>query len=305
MIEFKRILCPVDFSDFSKRALHYGIAFARWYASEITVFHAYGIPMPAVPWGAYPGPLAPEPEAPVPAELHEQALADLGRLVDSANAPDVSIRLEARACGTVQGILATAKSLPADLIVVGTHGRGGLDRLALGSVTEKVLRKASCLVLTVPPPASDAPEVPALLERILCPVDFSDSSLNALAYALSVAQETDAQLIAMHVIERLPMWDEETVNRFDVSRYERTLSEDARERLRNSIPAETRTWCRPEEIVCTGKAYREILRVARECHVHVIVMGVHGRNPIDLMLFGSTTNHVVRAAGCPVLTLRG
>jgi nucleotide-binding universal stress UspA family protein len=305
MVEFKHILCPVDFSDFSRRALQYAVALARWYDSDVTVFHSYGTPMSAGPLGGYPGPLALELLAPSPQELHQQVLAELRSFADAVNAPGVSIHIDACAGGTVQGILAEARTLAADLVVVGTHGRGGLDRLVLGSVTEKVLRKALCPVLTVPPPAPGAPEVLALLERILCPVDFSDASLKALVYALSLAQEADAQLLAMHVVEGLPMWDEQVVDRFDLSRYQQTLIEDARARLRTAIPAEARTWCKPEELVCTGKAYREILRVARERDAHLIVLGVHGRNPVDLMLFGSTTNHVVREAACPVLTLRG
>ena len=71
------------------------------------------------------------------------------------------------------------------------------------------------------------------------------------------------------------------------------------------MPRDAHTWCTPKEILTTGKPHQEILRVARDENVHLIVMGVHGRNPIDLMFFGSTTNHVVRTAICPVLTLKG
>ena len=305
MVEIKRILCPVDFSESSRAALKYAVGFARWYESEIIVFHAYGIPMPAPLLGAYPSPFAVE-SVPSPQETHEQIASELTRFLDSLQSPGLSIRPEARACDPVRGILAEAASLPADLLVMGTHGRGGLDRLVLGSVAEKVLRKAQCPVLTVPPQGADAPaEISVLLERILCPVDFSDSSMKALTYAVSLAQESDAQLLLMHVVEALPLWDAEMANRFDISRYERELMEDARARMRKAVPDQARTWCRPEELVSTGKAYREILRVARERDAHVIVMGVHGRNPLDLMLFGSTTHHVVRAATCPVLTLRG
>ena len=64
-------------------------------------------------------------------------------------------------------------------------------------------------------------------------------------------------------------------------------------------------WCRPDERVTTGKAYREILTVATAEHVELIVMGVHGMGPLHLRLFGSTTHHIIREAPCPVLTLRG
>ena len=215
------------------------------------------------------------------------------------------MRFEARPGATVQAILDEAKSLPADLIVLGTHGRGGLDRMVLGSVAEKVLRKATAPVLTVPPPVS-APAADALVifKRILCPIDFSESSMKALSYGVSLAQEADAQLLVMHAIEGfsdLVHWKQPNPL---VLEYLRISEKEALAQLRSAIPKEASTWCQPEEVLATGKAYREILRVARECDVHLIVMGVHGRNPLDLIFLGSTTNQVVRAATCPVLTLR-
>jgi nucleotide-binding universal stress UspA family protein len=89
----------------------------------------------------------------------------------------------------------------ADLLVMGTHGRSGFEQLLLGSVTEKVLRKASCPVLTVPRRHPDAvPETPVLFKEILCPVDFSDCSMRALNHAMSLAQEADAHLTVLHVM---------------------------------------------------------------------------------------------------------
>lgn len=303
MIEMKRILCPIDFSDFSRHALDHVVALARWYESDITVFHAYLIPVPPVLFSGVP---VPPPLEPPPQQLHQQVMGELVRFAEAAKLSGARVSVEARAGGAVEGILATSKSLPADLIVMGTHGRSGLDRLVVGSTTEKVLRKASCPVLTVPPPVSEAPaQAPVLFERILCAVDFSDGSMKAFAYALSLAQEADAQLLIVHVIEGLPERAAQMFERFDLSKYEQALTGDALGRLQRAIPDEARTWCRPEAIVGKGKAYEEILRVARERDAHLIVMGVHSRNPLDLMLFGSTTHHVVRQAICPVLTLRG
>ena len=93
-----------------------------------------------------------------------------------------------------------ARTTLADLIVIGTHGRSGFERLMLGSVAEKVLRKAACPVLTVPAHAPDAvPREAGSVRRILCPVDFSSSSEDALEYALaSLAQEAHARLTVLH-----------------------------------------------------------------------------------------------------------
>jgi nucleotide-binding universal stress UspA family protein len=141
--------------------------------------------------------------------------------------------------------------------------------------------------------------------RILCPVDFSAASDRALRYAVSLAEEAKAKLTVLHVLEWFPEQDIREHRHFDVPEYRRFLEEDARRRLAKAVPAEARAWCEPAELVGCGKAYREILRVAAEEKSDAIVMGVHGRGALDVLLFGSTANQVVRHATCPVLTVRG
>jgi nucleotide-binding universal stress UspA family protein len=197
-------------------------------------------------------------------------------------------------------ILSTAKCLPADLLVIGTHGTTGFEHLLLGSVTEKVLRQATCPVLTVPPRSRATSKLP--FKRILCPIDFSDPSLAALDFAFSLAREGDADLTILHVFE----WPEEplTTRPITTPEYRQALESDIGARLRSLVPEAAREWSRPATRVGHGKAYREIVGIAIEDDCDLIVMGVHGRNALDLMLFGSTTNQVVRRATCPVLTLR-
>jgi nucleotide-binding universal stress UspA family protein len=136
-------------------------------------------------------------------------------------------------------------------------------------------------------------------------VEFSDPSTRALEYALRLAEETDARLVLLHVIEALT---DETrlgeISHFSVPEYYRRLEEDARARLKSAVPEEARVWCTPEERVVFGKAYRAILQVAEEKTADIIVMGVHGKGALNRRLFGSTTDHVIREARCPVLTLR-
>ena len=104
-------------------------------------------------------------------------------------------------------ILAQADRLQSNLVVMGTHGRSGFERLFLGSTAEKVLRKARCPVMTVPPKAPDAMASGlAPFKRIVCGIDFSKSSHVALDYAMSLAQENGAALAVVHVIEIHPMY---------------------------------------------------------------------------------------------------
>jgi nucleotide-binding universal stress UspA family protein len=200
-------------------------------------------------------------------------------------------------------IVRQAERLPADLIVMGTHGRRGFERIFLGSVTEKVLRSTQAPVLTVPPPVERVGTV--VYKTILCPIDFSDPSTRALEYALMLAQESDARLILLHVVETLV--DAQALgesSHLGVPEYWRYLEDDARARLKAAVPETARAWCTPDERVVSGKAYRVVLDIAEQEKAEIIVMGVHGRGTLNRLLFGSTTHHVIREARCPVLTLR-
>ena len=123
--------------------------------------------------------------------------------------------------------------------------------------------------------------------------------MKALTYALSLAQESDATITLLHVLEPVP----DATTTPALVEFVRERDAKARETLRAAIPVEARDWCHPVEVTGTGKAYQEILRVAHETAASLIVMGVAERGVLDRMFFGSTTNHVVRHAECPVLTL--
>jgi nucleotide-binding universal stress UspA family protein len=202
-------------------------------------------------------------------------------------------------------ILAQVDATGADLLVLGTHGRSGFERLFLGSVTEKVMRKATCPTLIVPPRAHDVADAPVEFPRILCPIDFSEGSLAALEYAINLAEEADGQLTLFHVTEMPAALSQEPfVVENELARLHETAVNDARRRLTNLIPENARVYCTIDAAVVEGRAYREILRRAAEQKAALIVMGVHGRGALDLFLFGSTTHHVIRASTCPVLIVR-
>jgi nucleotide-binding universal stress UspA family protein len=306
MIEIRRILCPIDFSDFSRRALDHAVAIARWYNSAVTLLHARTI----APVAAYaPGSGMPPYVALTPAD-REAILASLRRFAASEAATDVAMDYEIVEGHAAGEILARADTLPADLLVLGTHGRSGFERLVLGSVTEKVLRKAACPVLSVPKGTPDVvPAPPVLFKRILCAIDFSDCSMHALNYAMSLAQEADAHLTVVNVLELPPDIPRERHENLmpgprNLTEYFAAAEEDRRARLKDAIPESVRAYCVVNTVLATGKPYREILRVAAEEKSDLIAIGIHGRSRADVFFYGSTTEHVVREASCPVLTLR-
>jgi nucleotide-binding universal stress UspA family protein len=123
-----------------------------------------------------------------------------------------------------------------------------------------------------------------------------------MQYAVSLAQESRGSVTLMHAIETLPLYYDFTPPAvIDLDAW----SAEARRRLRELVPESTRASCSITHVVRLGKPYRQILELAAEARVDLIVMGIQGRGAADLFFFGSTTHHVLREATCTVLTLRG
>jgi nucleotide-binding universal stress UspA family protein len=300
MIDIRQILCPIDFSEFSRHALDHAVAIARRYDATITVLNVCAL-VPATAFA--PGtPLLPV-TVPTPGDL-EALLASMKRFVETEVGLTASLRFEIGEGDAAAEILDRASASPTDLIVIGTHGRSGLDRLILGSVTEKVIRKAVCPVLTVPRPIGDAVPVPArLFRRILCAVDFSEASLHALEHAFSLAQDDDAQVTLVHVVEVMPAPRAGDVEAMALDAYVAAAADARAARLAQIVPDSIRAGCSVDQTLAIGNAHREILRIATERGSDVIVLGAHGFG-VSHLLFGSTAHQVIRQASCPVLTVR-
>lgn len=293
MLTLRTVLCPTDFSDISARAEHYAAALARHYDAALHLLHV-DPPMPV---------MAPYGEIPVDARMFEEqrevAGAELAAAADRARARGLRVDTTMKGGHPAREILALADKAQVDMLVIGTHGRGGVEHLLLGSVAEKIVRKATCPVLVVPPGAPA--DTDANFARILCPIDGSAASAHALTYALSLARETDGHVTLLYVVEPVPAAGE--FGALDVEEYRRAAEAHARTVLRDAVPADVRAWCRIDERVTTGKPSERIIDAAATERADVIVMGVRGRGAIDLLAFGSTTNEVIRRAACPVLAV--
>jgi nucleotide-binding universal stress UspA family protein len=166
------------------------------------------------------------------------------------------------------------------LIALGTHGRGGFEKLRLGSVAESVLRESDCPVLTVGPNVEPVGSVE--IKSIVCPVDFSAESENALRYAAELAGLFDADLNVIHVAA--------------------SSEEEDLAALCSWVPAETKGQCKLQELVRRGDVSEEILREAADVSADLIVIGVSHGTFSDATL-GEKTTEILRDASCPVITV--
>jgi nucleotide-binding universal stress UspA family protein len=181
----------------SLRPLAYAGAIARWYDGALTALHVAPTFEPMeVRAGALFDPV--QFVYPMP---REQVLDQLRQAVDAAHVSNERVELAAEAGEPAATIVDQAVARRSDLVVMGTHGRTGFDRMLLGSVAEKVLQRAPCPVLTVPPHAPDSPG--RSLGTIVCPLDFSPAALQALGFAVDLARRAAASVIVLHVIEWL------------------------------------------------------------------------------------------------------
>ena len=201
-------------------------------------------------------------------------------------------------------ILDLARTLPADLIVMGSHGRSGIERFLLGSVAERVLRSAPCPVMVVPPYDAVAPSAVSF-KHIVCAIDFSASSLAGLTWALSMAEEADARLSLLHVIEVPPELRAPAAATYDnVDELHAAVRADILTRLRSLVPSSAPPFCSVETAAAAGAAGHAILTFAEERDADLIVMGAQGHGAFERWLFGSKTRDVVCGSTCPVLTVR-
>jgi nucleotide-binding universal stress UspA family protein len=284
-IALKRILVATDFSEGSKRALLAGLGIAQRYASNLHVLHA------------------------VPSEGYGVAGAGMLGAVNFARHNARDLESEFLQKGYFEGIRyqisvergdvwpavsRIIKEESVDLVVVGTRGRSGLGRLLLGSVAETIFRHSPCPVLTVGPNFEVSFPLTAQPRSVLFPTDFSPQAEHALPYAVSLAEQHEAQLTFLHVVQPA---GEATFNKDRTIRYASARLQELMARTSGLIGDR-------EFIVETGEPAEAIVRVTAVTGAELIVLGVRAPVTLSDRLGWSTAYGVVRQAPCPVLTVR-
>jgi nucleotide-binding universal stress UspA family protein len=297
MTHISRLVVPTDFSTTSDAALAYAKTVAEQFGASLHLVHAFDDPFTTAAF-------ATEAYAPVPLSLRENLLRDAERRLAERLPLDERTRFN----GTVEivsGIPATAivnyaGSLGADLIVMGTHGRGGMAHLLLGSVAERVVRTALCPVLTI----REARQ--RTVQQILVPTDFSQTSDAALDYAYLLAERFGASLQLLHVVDDPFITEGLTPEAYiaEAPTVRTALLRNAQARLAHRVVPSHAAALRIDREVLFGNGARTIAEYAAARGVDLIVMGTHGRSGVAHFVIGSVAERLVRTAPCPVLTVR-
>lgn len=273
MLQIKRILAPTDYSACAEHSVQHAAYLADQYGAELHVLHVFLVQH--------------RDEEP------RQGAADPGPERDEAGVVHAEMERES----VPLAILEYADAHDIDLIVMGTHGRTGLEHLLLGSVAEKVVRRATQTVFTVCEGARPGRAV----RRILVPLDFSEPSRLALRYASELARTYGAHLALLHVVENvlLPgIYGMEPVP-VDTPEVKARAREALQEMIREEDGSEQATF-----EVKVGHAVDAIVDYAKAQEVDLIVIATHGRTGLKHFLLGSVAENVVRMAPCPVFTVK-
>ncbi len=287
-LALKSLLFATDFSPASQAALPYAAAIARRYGARLSLVHVL---RPQV-WAP-----APPEWVPMESDLPRQAaVAEMGRMEQSPLLAGLPHQVCVEEGAVWERLALLLKQQETDLLIMGTHGRRGLQKLLMGSVAEELFRLAACPVLTVGPGVAPKAEGAAEFHHILYATDFSTESQAALPYAVSLAQENQAQLTLLHVVE--------TTSSGYLADPQRTL-DLLKQRLQQLLPKEASLWCEPQFALESGSPGEGILKVAAEQQADLIVLGVRPIRRLATHLPIATAHEVVCHAPCPVLTVRG
>ncbi len=288
-IQLKNILFTTDFSPASRAAEPYALELAKHYGAKLHALHVR------------PPVINPMTQPMTWRGLEEAARAEAEQQKQELLKAFAGIETEIllKEGDLWSNLEAAAEKSKIDLIVTGTRGRSGIAKLLLGSTAEEIYRKARCPVLTVGPQSKVGPVGTGEFSSILFATDFSPESVAAAPYAISLAQEYEAQLTLLHVVA------DAKANEF-VQPSDLTASSE--HLLRNLVPADAELWCVPKFVVERGEAVEKILDVAARSRVDLIVLGMRQPSAFPAAathLPIATAHKVVAHAACPVLTVRG
>ncbi len=296
-VQFKKILCATDFSDFSNHTISYGVALAKEFEAKLFVSHVIDLSSVAIYGEFQLDPVGQQNR------IMEDADAQLKELTGDQPISWEPLITVGKPADEISRVV-EEKNI--DLVITATRGRSGLKRIILGSVTERLMRTLTCPLLVVNSPEHkfvSAADQAIKLEKILVGCDFSPDSGQAFKHALSLAQEFQAELHLAHVIEPPTQPGLHKEDKPVLEEMQQNYQDLLIGKLKEMVPAEARNWCTPQTGLLEGQPYEEIVTYAESKDIDMIVLGVRGHGLVKTLFLGSTTDRVVRRSPCPVLSV--
>jgi nucleotide-binding universal stress UspA family protein len=293
----KKVVVATDFSSCADHAQDYAFALASAWGGSLDILHVVEF---------QPGM---DVEFPVNQMYLDHRKAEAGPLLQSAkeraSRAGLSAQTHLRVGVPSEEIKAFVRSSGADLVVLGTHGRTGLEHVLLGSTAERIVRIAPCPVLSVKaaqPEASEEkpPAAGVRMGKIVVPIDFSDCSLDALEFAVQFNKPFGAAITLLHVMEPVAYGLDFTLV---PPREWKLQKERVAARLEELATALTVSGVTADHVLRSGLPSDSIIGFVRERGFDLVIMGTHGRRGLSHLLSGSVAGAMLRLAPCPVLTV--
>lgn len=322
-IEPKKIMCAIDFSDFTNIILSYGKSLASEFGSTLCLCHilsgTHMVSSLGHSYIHYPD---------IETERIQSAREMLEKM---AKEIDIECEVIVSSGHVADEINQIVLKNNIDMVIAATHGGSGIKRFLIGSVTDRLVKILKCPLLVLHAKEkhlTSVVEKNIKLKRILVGCDFSQDSSLAFDYALSLAQEFQTQLYLAHVIKPTQHIEMPASNYIKIqggdytnwalSEYMESQKKADNEDLKNKkmlfrglekqlsslVPEESRNWCTPITILLEGQPYKELVDYAGQKKIDMIVLGVHGHSLLERFTVGSTTDRVISRASCPVLVVR-
>lgn len=276
MIHIQNIMIPVDFSEPSKKAVDYGISLALEFEARLILAHI----------------------TPFDKRKYEEAKVHLLDLIPPLHRNGLVFETIVKGGDVKDGLIGTVLDKKVDLVVMGTHSRPYFERVLLGSVTERMLRKLPVPILTVGPDSG-----PAEFHRILYATDLSDGSEGGLRFAMRLARGLNAELKVIHVMQAAHQFFGGGEVAAYLPNYEDEMWKQTEERLNRLVALNSDGSVPTMTALATGTPYHMINRLAQEYGANLIVMNLQSKGRLERALLGSTAERVIRTAAVPVLSL--
>jgi nucleotide-binding universal stress UspA family protein len=301
-LSVQNILVPIDFSKMSIQAIETAKRLGRPFGATIHLAHVHQFDYP-VRFMAPTSPLIPFSMVTFEQDAEKRLTHQLHTLADKNG-------LSAAACHLLTGapafdeICRLAHEMPADLVVIPTHGRTGLKHVFLGSTAERVVQHSPCPVFVVREKKRPSKTRPRLsINTVVVPVDFSDCSRAGLQYAIGVANEFGARIILQHATYLGYIYSSEGTAIYDVRGLEEAARKNAERQMRQLVRAVKFGGVKFETVFTSGSPVLDICAYAQEHDVDLIITSTHGLTGLKHVLIGSIAEQVVRHAPCSVLVV--